>query len=272
MIPLFVLAAIAYGAASFAYGAAAGGREDEDVGPPVAPRLLLAGAAVLHLSTIGAQCVVGDHPFKSIFLVTSLGVWVAVVGYLLIANKHRPMRALGAVLAPVGLVGLTLSVVLGPSNGGLVTGTDNALLNPLLRAHVALATLGLAGFFLAAGVAGLYLAMDRRLRAKKFRPGGGQMSLSGLESLQYWLTVLVTPVFTLSVIAGAVFALRSGGVDLMLSRTTELTAAAVAWLASLAVLFSRLAWGLRGRKAAWLTMVSFVSMVLIVVSYGLRGG
>src|SRR5262245_16675723 len=69
MLPFFILAALAYGAASFAYGAGA----DEGSSVKQWARALLAGAALLHLATIGAQCVDGNHPFKSVFLATSLG-------------------------------------------------------------------------------------------------------------------------------------------------------------------------------------------------------
>lgn len=261
MIPLFILAALAYGASTFAYGAVGRGDGDE---VPLAPRITLAVAAALHFATIGAQCVAGDHPFRSIFLVSSFGVWIAVLVYLLIGWRGR-MGALGAALAPLGLVGLTLSVVLGPGAASKLP--DGHV---LLTAHVALASIGLAGFVLAAGVAGLYLAMDRRLRSKKFRPGGGGMSLSGLEQLHYWVMLFVTPVFTVAVVTGALILLREDGAALFARRGVEMIAAGVAWLASLAVLVSRLAWNLRGRKAAWLTMVGLVSVMVIVVAYGVR--
>lgn len=268
MIPLFILAALAYGAATFAFGAV--GREASD-DAPVAPRIALAAAALLHFGTIGAQCLHGDHPFRSIFLVISFGVWTAVLGYLVISGSRRPMRALGAALSPLGLVGLTLSVVLGPG----AQSADPASTH-LLTAHVALSSIGLAGFVLAAGVAGLYLAMDRRLRSKKFRPstGGGGMSLSGLEQMQYSLMLFVTPVFTLAVVTGALMLTRQGGAEmfaeLFARRGVELLAAGVAWAASLAVLISRVAWNLRGRNAAWLTMVGLVSVLVILVAYGVR--
>ena len=44
----------------------------------------------------------------------------------------------------------------------------------------------------------------------------------------------------------------------------------VAWLASVVSLGSRAVWGIRGRRAAALTMVAFASMILIVISYGVR--
>ena len=260
MLPLFILAALAYGAASFAYGAGT----DEGSSVKRWARALLAGAALLHLGTIGAQCIEGNHPFKSVFLATSLGLLFAVGGFLAISAKRRPMRALGAVLAPLGLIGLTVGVVMGPNAGaeGSVEG--------LVRVHIALATIGVSGFTLAAGVAGLYLGMERRLRTKQFTPGQSGISLLGLDRLHWWLVLLVTPVFTVAIVAGAVILLRDGGVEMLRARAIEGVAAAVAFLATSASLVSRAVWGLRGRKAAWLTMIAFLCMVAIIVSYALR--
>jgi ABC-type uncharacterized transport system permease subunit len=262
MLPLFILAALAYGAASFAYGAGT----DEGSAIKRWGRWLLAGAALLHLATIGSQCVDGNHPFTSVFLASSLGLLIAVVGFLAISAKRRPMRALGAVLAPLGLIGLTVGVVMGPGTG---TGTTEASVG-LLRAHIALATIGVSGFVLAAGVAGLYLGMERRLRTKQFQPGQTGLSLRGLDRLHWWLVLLTAPVFTLAIVTGAIALLREGGPEMLSSRAVEITAAAVAFIATTASLVSRAVWGLRGRKAAWLTMVAFVCMVLILISYGVR--
>lgn len=264
MLLFFILAALAYGAASFAYGAGT----DEGSTVKQWARALLAAAALLHLGTVGAQCLDGNHPFKSVFLATSLGLLIAVIGFLAISAKRRPMRALGAVLAPLGLIGLTVGVVMGASTDANLH-VSGDLVN-VIRAHIALATVGVSGFVLAAGVAGLYLGMERRLRTKQFQPGQSGISLRGLDRLHWWLVLLVTPVFTLAIVTGAIVLLREGGLEMLSARAIEISAAAVAFIATSASLVSRAVWGLRGRKAAWLTMVAFLCMVLILVSYGVR--
>jgi ABC-type uncharacterized transport system permease subunit len=264
MFPVFVIAALAYGASTFGFGVAGAGPERR---LPVAPRWILAGAALVHLVCIGVMCIDGNHPFRSIFLAVGLGAWLAAVGYLAVSARDRPMHALGAVLSTFGLVGLTVSVVAaGAGSGSAVP------LGPVLGAHIALATLGLASFCLAAGVAGLYLAMDRRLRGKTFLPhqAGGGMSLHGLERLHWTLVLIGMPIFTLAVITGAFALVQVDGSAVLVRRGIEIAAAAVAFASSLAVLVSRIAWGLRGRRAAWLTIVAFLAMVLIVISYGVR--
>ena len=271
MLILFILAALGYGAATFAYGshpedrAPGSGEEPADEGLARYGRLLLAISAVLHVFAIGAQCVDGDHPLKNIFLATSFGALIAVGGYLLL-SRGRQLDALGPVMAPIGLIGLVLGVVFS-SAGAQPTvpgGTGVA------SAHVGFASAGLAGFTLAAGIAILYLAMERRLRRKVFRPGKGGMSLQGLDRLHHRLVLLVTPVFTLAIVTGVLWIIDAGGLSGLSGRVFEVAAAMVAWAASVSLLVTRAVWGMRGRRSAWLTLLAFTAMVLIVVWYGVN--
>ena len=82
MLIFFILAALAYGSASFAFGAGGG----PDTARRWGRRALLT-AAVLHLGTIGGQCVDGNHPFRSVYLVSSLIVFLMVLGYLALFQK-----------------------------------------------------------------------------------------------------------------------------------------------------------------------------------------
>ncbi len=269
LLLLFIAAALFYGAATFAYGAEAGEpREPGRDGPSTMRRRarpLLSIAALLHTALIGLQCVDGDHPLKNIYLATSFGALVAALGYLAL-SRGRPLDALGAVMAPVGLCGLALGMAFSSVSGAtLPTGGGIA------SAHVAFASGGLAGFTLAAAVAGLYLVTERRLRRKQFRAMQGTMSLTGLDRLHHRLVLLVTPVFTLAIVTGVLWILQGGGPHMLQGRVFEIVAAFVAWLASIALLVMRAAWGSRGRSSAWLTIAAFIAVVLIVVSYGVRG-
>lgn len=267
MLILFILAALAYGAATFAYGTRSIEREqDDDRGPFRYARLLLAIAAALHVFAIGTQCVQGDHPLKNIYLATSFGTLIAVGGYLGLARVGKGLDALGSVLAPVGLIGLALGVMFSD-----VVGTEAvAGAKQLGSAHVGFASAGLAGFTLASGVAGLYLGMERRLRRKLYRPGRGGLSLQGLDRLHHRLVLLVTPIFTLAIVTGVLWMVEGGGLEQVRGRLFEVAAAVVAWLASVSLLVSRAIWGTRGRRSAWLTLTAFAAIILIVIWYGVR--
>lgn len=267
MLLLFIAAALAYGGSSFAYGVGRtrerqleGERHADDWG-----RRLLVLAALLHFCTIGAQCVDGDHPLKNIFLATSVATWGAVLGYVPLARHHR-LDALGPVMAPVGLVGLVLGVLFSATESGPTIPGAPALAS----AHVTLASAGMAGFTLAAGVSGLYLVVERRLRNKVFVPGRPGMSLTGLDRLQHRLVLLVTPVFTLAIVTGVLWILEGSGVESFRGRLFEVVAGLIAWFASVSILVTRAVWGTRGRQSAWLNLVAFAAILLIVVSYGVR--
>lgn len=268
MLILFILAALGYGAATFAYGSLGSERaegEEDDEGLARYGRLLLALSGALHFAAIGAQCVDGDHPLKNIYLATSFGALIAVGGYLAL-SRGRQLEALGPAMAPLGLIGLVLGVVFsGAGAGQPIPGARG-----VASAHVGFASAGLAGFTLAAGIAILYLAMERRLRRKVFRPGKGGMSLQGLDRLHHRLVLLVTPVFTLAIVTGVLWIIDAGGLPVLTGRVFEVAAAGVAWAASVALLVSRAVWGTRGRRSAWLTLLAFTAMVLIVVWYGVR--
>jgi len=261
---LFILSALAYGAATYGYGSHRTDDRGRDDGPPQWARLVLALAAVLHFSAVGAQCVEGDHPFKNIFLATSFGTLIAVGCYLPLSRRGR-LQPLGAVMAPLGLVGLVLGVVFSGLGHGSVPGAKG-----IASAHIGLASVGLAGFALAAGVASLYLVAERRLRNKVFRPGRGGMSLTGLDNLHHRLVLLVTPIFTLAIVTGVLWILQLGGPASLEGRAFELAAAGIAWLASVGLLVARAARGTRGRQAARLTLIAFVAVVGIVVWYGVN--
>ncbi|MGB1700267.1 MAG: cytochrome c biogenesis protein CcsA, partial [Nannocystaceae bacterium] len=216
-------------------------------------------------ATIGMQCLQGAHPFRSIFLVLSAGMWGALLLYLIFAAVRGPVRGLGGMLGPAGLLGLTLGVVMGP--GAERQGEE---FGRLLSVHVGLATLGLVGFVLASAVAGLYLGLDGRLRRRRSIPTRGGQSLQSLERLQYGLMAFVAPVFGLAVLTGVMVLSQAGPEVDFGRRAAELVAAGVAVVASVTVLVSRVAWGLRGRTAAIFTLVGLAAMTVIVISYGVR--
>jgi len=266
MLLLFILAALGYGGATFAYGNQA---QDEPVTEGGRMnrygRWLLAVGATLHFLAIGAQCVDGDHPLKNIFLATSFGALLAVGGYLGL-SRGRQLEGLGPLMAPVGLVGLVLGVVFSNVSSGTALPGGSGVAS----AHVAFASAGLAGFTLATGTALLYLAMERRLRRKEFRPTEGGMSLHGLDRLHHRLVLVVTPVFTLAIVTGVLWIIDAGGLPVLTGRVFEIGAAGVAWAASVVSLVARALWGTRGRRSAWLTLTAFAAIVLIVVWYGVK--
>lgn len=268
MLIFFILAALAYGAAIFAYALdpPEGEARADALHRQTRATMLLALAAALHVACIGAQCVAGEHPFGSVFLATSFGALIAVVAALAV-GWIRKATTLGAIVAPVGLLGLSLGVMFGAAS---VHDPLPAPTGALAKAHIGLATVGLGGFTVAAGIAALYLAMERRLRLKRWKPQPGGLSLTGLERLHYHAVMLVVPVLTLTIVTGVLWTVKSGGAHAIGSRWIEVVMAASAWLCSAAILVMRAALGVRGRKSALLTLAAFACTLLVLVWYGVR--
>ncbi|MCA9716675.1 MAG: cytochrome c biogenesis protein CcsA [Myxococcales bacterium] len=274
LYPLFILAALAYGATTFLYGtnsstASPGSPSSSGVRERSrrAGDISLAIAGLLHTGCVGAQCVEGDHPFASVFLVVSFAALSAVLGYFVVVVALRKnVPSLGAILAPVALIGLVLGVLFGePASNHL------AATSLLAKSHIGLATAGIALLTLAAGVAAVYLAMERRLRQKIFRPRPGGISLLGLDRMHHRLILLVTPVLTLALVTGVLWILQLGGPEMLGPRWLELAAGGAAWLASVTLLVTRAAFGMRGRQAAGLTIIALLSIIIVLSFYGVRG-
>jgi ABC-type uncharacterized transport system permease subunit len=268
MLILFILASLAYGAAIFAYALDPPDSEARALAIHRERRatLLLVIAAALHVACIGAQCVAGEHPFGSVFLATSFGAMIAVIGALVVGRARRA-TTLGAIVAPVGLLGLSIGVMFGAAS---VHDPLPAPTGALGKAHIGLATVGLAGFTIAAGIAALYLTMDRRLRLKRWKPQPGGMSLTGLERLHYHTVMLVVPMLTLTIVTGVLWTVKAGGVSAIGERWIEVVMAAAAWVFSAAIVVMRAALGVRGRKSALLTLAAFFCTLLVLVWYGVR--
>lgn len=262
MATVFVACAVAgYGLATIAYLTEARGAAKSRRPSVVA----LALALLLHLAAIGAQCVNGSHPFKSVALVTSLGALLMGAVYIVLSIGNKPMRELGSVIAPCAAAAL----LFGATSHDSVTA--NPELSPtLVRVHVALATIGLAGFCLTAGIAGMYLALERRLRRLDLSPGMSGLSLQWLDRVHAILVGSVTPVFVLAVVVGAMALEAAGGIAMLSERGLELMVSGVAFVAVSTSVVTRVVWGVRGRKSAWLTMLAFLCMLLILLSYGVR--
>ena len=204
-------------------------------------------------------------PVPAALMALSAVAWFVVVGYLALVRGRRPLRELGAMLAPTALIAMSVGFV---AHADVV---PNPQLSPILvRAHVVFASLGLAGFMLAAGVAAVYLVLEYRLRHKAVPRGMIGLSVRGLDLLHSRLVVAATPIFAIAMTLGAIALTQAGGVEMLQARALELVAGFVAFSANLTSLIGRAVVGLRGRRAAFLTLFAFMATLLIVVSYGVR--
>ena len=187
--------------------------------------------------------------------------WLMVGIYLLVQLRYR-LAILGGIIAPLAFL-MTLSpLVVGRGAGEI----PPALQTYWLPVHVTLAFLGNAVLALAFGVSLIYVLQERHLKNKKMTALMKRFPpLESLDRLNYVLLVWGFPLMTLGILTGSLWAGIHWGN--YWSWDPRQISSAAAWLLYGALLHARLSAGLRGKKAALLTMFGFC----VVLGYFLWG-
>jgi ABC-type uncharacterized transport system permease subunit len=186
----------------------------------------------------------------------NLFVWLVVGVYLVWGCRPR-YRLLGLIVMPLAAALLVLSYVAG---GMEDHGSDYSTV--FLVAHVGLVLVALAGFTVAAALAGLYLWQERRL--KRHRAAGllrlGAPSLLALDELVGRIVLLSVPALTLGMAAGlARLATDGGALDPLMAATLA------TWAAYCGFLVLRYVGGWRGRRSARLALIGLALVTSVLV-------
>jgi ABC-type uncharacterized transport system permease subunit len=255
---LFWPALLAYGEAAVAYAGDA--RR-----PGGAGRLATWGVRVgwlLQTGLLVVQAARSDgFPWATWAGSLNLFVWLVVSVYLVWGCRSR-FRLLGLAVMPLAAALLVLARV----GGGTGESGHSRYSTAFLVLHVGLVSFAFAAFTLAAGLSGLYLWQERRLKGRR---AGGLLgrapSLVTLESLAGRTIAVALPALTVGIAAGLV-RLRDQGsaVDALMAVTLG------TWLVYAAYVVLRFERGLRGRRAAYLALAGFA--LVIVARLGLQVG
>ena len=226
------------------------------------PPLILGAGFIVHTLALSAYFMQEGFPalteMREALLFKS---WLMVACYLLIQLKYR-LTVLGGIIAPLAFLMSLAGIAFGSGNGEIPPDLKTFWL-PL---HVTSAFLGNAVFALAFGVSLIYLLQEHRLKRKRttalmkrFPP------LESLDRLNYVLLGWGFPFMTLGIITGSIWAgLHWGN---YWSWEPRQISSGIAWLFYGALLHGRITAGLRGKKAAFLTIVGFT----VVLTYFLWG-
>ena len=210
----------------------------------IATLLLLAGVIFRGISA-------NRVPWGNMFEFSITGALSFSIAYLFALVKYK-MRwlALPASIAMLITLGTAVTLLYRPS-APLVP----ALKSTWLVIHVSAAIISGGVFLLANFIAGTYLILDR-YEQKGARPIWMQKlpSLESLDNFSYRLIALVFPLWTFSVIAGAIWAEAAWG--RYWGWDPKETWAFITWVAYAAYLHARVTIGWRGRKAAWLCLLA----------------
>ena len=264
-----LLPLILYAAAGGAY-AIHFARRDPSAGRTATTLLLL--GVLAHTFVIGMQTMEAGHvPFANPSRAVSTFVWLLTLSYLYL-EVTTDERAMGVFILPI-IVGLQLIPVFSPG----VEYRDPVLDSPWFWVHVSSLLFAYASFGLA-GVLGLtYMLQFKEIKKKHLGYFYTRLpSLQILDRMNSRATVTGWAFLTLGVIVGVIWTLEArplspenSNLQAMSLNDPKIFFAALTWAVYSFAVFARRAMGWSGRRAAWLSAVGFVIVLLNItgVSY-----
>jgi cytochrome c-type biogenesis protein CcsB len=215
----------------------------------IATALMLLAFILLLVAVIARGLSNGHVPWGNMYEFSITGALAFTGAYLAALRKYN-LRWLGLFVSLAALLTLGTAITL--------LYRDSAPLVPALKStwlviHVVAAIISGGVFLLSNVIAGAYLYLDARERGVG-RPAWATRlpSLEVLDQLSYRLVAFVFPLWTFSVIAGAIWAESAWG--RYWGWDPKETWAFITWVAYAAYLHARVTVGWKGRRAAWLCL------------------
>src|SRR5215208_4106787 len=263
---MHLLPLLLYAAAAAAYAAHFAWRD------PRVGRLATAflGAAVLgHTFLIGMQTVQAGHaPLVGTSAAISAFVWLLGLAYLYVelTSDERSMGAFVAIL----IVALDIIPALDPN----VNPRPPLLRSPLFTIHVMSVLLAYASFALACVLGITYVLLFKEIKAKQL--GFFYTRLPSLQTLDLMNARAVTVgwiCLTLGVAIGGIWAAQVQGspdprAQAMSVADPKILVALLSWGVYSFALFARKAIGWSGRRAAYMSAIGFIIVLLNFVTVG----
>ena len=215
----------------------------------VATAMMILGFVLLFAGVMARGLSASRVPWGNMYEFSITGALAFSGAYLAALRKHN-IRWLGLLVSIAVLLtlGTAVAVLYRPS-APLVP----ALKSTWLVVHVSTAIISGGVFLLANAIAAAYLYLDAmETRGERKAWAKRLPSLEDLDQLSYRLVAFVFPLWTFSVIAGAIWAESAWG--RYWGWDPKETWAFITWVAYAAYLHARVTVGWRGRKAAWLCL------------------
>jgi ABC-type transport system involved in cytochrome c biogenesis permease subunit len=230
---------------------------------------MLGGGVLAHTFLIGMQTMQAGHaPLVGTTAAVSAFVWLLGLSYLYV-ELTSDERAMGALVA-VMLTALAVIPALDPS----VSPRPPVLQSPLFTIHVLSLLFAYASLALAGVIGITYVLLFKEIKAKHLGFFYERLpSLQVLDSMNA-RTVTVGWIFlTLGVAVGGLWATQIQGssdprVQAMSLEDPKILVAVICWVVYSFALFARQAIGWSGRRAALLSALAFVVVLLNFVPIG----
>ena len=213
----------------------------------IATAMMALGSVLLLFGIIFRGISAGHVPWGNMYEFSITGAFAFATAYLVAQSKYD-LRWLGLPISFSILITLGTAITLLYRNSAPLV---PALKSTWLVIHVVAAIISGGIFLLANVIAGAYLYMEH-LEKTGARPVWALRipSLDVLDQLSYRLVAFVFPLWTFSVIAGAIWAESAWG--RYWAWDPKETWAFITWIAYAAYLHARVTVGWRGKRAAWL--------------------
>jgi len=219
--------------------------------------LILAVAGfLLHTANILARFVLAGHmPTSSLHEASSFFSWCIVMLFFFLEYRYR-IGLLGSFVMPIVFV-LMLSSSMLPRK---IEPLSPVLQSYWLGIHTVLAFIGDAAFAMAFGIGIMYLIQEHHVKSKKL---GGLFqrlpSLQILDEINYKLITIGFPFLTLAIVTGALWAESAWG-SYWRWDPKEVWSL-ITWFIYALVLHARLTAGWRGKRAAILSIIGFLTVL-----------
>jgi len=222
---------------------------------------LLFGGFVFHVLFIAlryAGVSFTTEPLPVLSLPDSLSkVGVLLIGIFLLLERPFRVQSLGAFIAPLGVLVMLFSGVLFHVNRDVRPMIE---VGPALLVHIALVLVAIAIFVLGFGVSAAVILQETLIKKKRFSRLQQKLpSLNVLDKLNAKLVGWGVFLMSCGIALGAFFAITSDVPSFWLDARFVWS---ILTLAVYAVLFvARVSYGWRGRRAAWLSIAGFFTLV-----------
>ena len=213
--------------------------------------------AVLHLVSIVDQgLAIGSFPILTLHQMASLIGFLITCTFLVVYWRYK-YESLAVFVFPT----VFLLTLVGSLGTPVEPWAARSLRTWWLAIHVVLFLLGFVALFLTFVAGVMYVIQERELKSKRPRAFYYRLPpLGTLDEMAYRTLAIGFVLVTMGVIAGSFYAFVEWGSAWIVDPTIAL--AFITWAICLAMVFSRLAIGWRGRKAAYLSIAGFCCAAL----------
>ena len=226
------------------------------------PALIAVSAGfVLHAASIVSRAVeVRYLPLTQQYEAFSFFGALTTLGFLIAYLKYR--------IAPLSIFAFPLIFVMTfvANLGDPSSSIQDVLRSNWIYIHTPSVIIGYAALFIAFAAAIMYLIQEHALKSKHpVRFYNWLPSLEICDDLAYKSLAIGFPLITLGIITGALWAQGAGYVW---AKDAKVLVSFFTWLVYLLLITYRLVAGWRGRKAAYLSIVGFIGVLLTMGAFG----